>query len=682
MATAEARAKDYSGPDDGSGNGASGAPGDHAFVPACSTSAPTFDKPRNLPGWREKNFSPEDDPFTYMRHSTKGKALNHDVEDIYRRWDEIIPEDKVDTFRQMVAELVEARPENERDLTKVLTKSRRKHKMIPKKSQLLHMYRTMRSAGEIEEVPHMERLLMKKSGKSSSGVLVITVVTSPYPKVGDKVQTFSCKWDCHYCPNEPGQPRSYLHDEPSVLRANQNSFDACLQFTDRAAVLAQNGHPVDKIEIIVLGGTWASYPHQYQEEFCRDLFYAANTFYEREKRGRLSIAEEQRINESAQCKIIGLTLETRPDTVNPEELLRLRKYGCTRVQIGVQHTNDAILKKINRRHYREDAARAIRLLKDTCYKIDIHLMPNLPGSSPDLDKHMFLDVLNSEDLQVDQWKIYPCEVVPWTKIKKWFDEGTFVPYGLDDLVQVLMYGKSRVHPWIRLNRVVRDIPSQYILGGVDVPNLREDVASIMRKQGNPCKCIRCREVHDNKKAVREAELVVRHYRGSGGDEYFISFENKDRSKICGFVRLRLSPNAGAGVFPELEGTALVRELHVYGVLIATENKVKKSAQHVGFGKRMMREAEKIAWRAGYRRIAVIAGAGTRNYYRKQLGYEMEGEGAFMVKQLACPLTWRELAVDRTTLKYAALGIGALGVSLAIAKYWAGVGSSGNKVASR
>ena len=254
MATAEARAKDYSGPDDGSGNGASGAPGDHAFVPACSTSAPTFDKPRNLPGWREKNFSPEDDPFTYMRHSTKGKALNHDVEDIYRRWDEIIPEDKVDTFRQMVAELVEARPENERDLTKVLTKSRRKHKMIPKKSQLLHMYRTMRSAGEIEEVPHMERLLMKKSGKSSSGVLVITVVTSPYPKVGDKVQTFSCKWDCHYCPNEPGQPRSYLHDEPSVLRANQNSFDACLQFTDRAAVLSQNGHPVDKIEIIVLAG--------------------------------------------------------------------------------------------------------------------------------------------------------------------------------------------------------------------------------------------------------------------------------------------------------------------------------------------------------------------------------------------------------------------------------------------
>uniref|UniRef100_A0A7S2SYY0 tRNA carboxymethyluridine synthase n=1 Tax=Chloropicon primus TaxID=1764295 RepID=A0A7S2SYY0_9CHLO len=638
---------------------------------ACSTSScsgvSSYDNPLNLPGWRDKNYAPEDSPFTYMRHETKGRALNRDVEDIYKRWDDIIPEEKMETFRSMVCEIVEGRPETDRDLTKLLTVSRRRHKMIPKKSQLLHMYRTMRSNGEVEEIPHIEKLLMKKSGKSSSGVLVITVVTSPYPTVNGKVQTFSCKWDCHYCPNEPGQPRSYLHDEPSVLRANQNSFDACLQFTDRAATLAQNGHPVDKIEIIVLGGTWASYPEEYREEFCRDLFYAANTFYERKKRGRYAIEEEQRINESAQCKIIGLTLETRPDTINPAELHRLRKYGCTRVQIGVQHTNDAILKKINRKHYRKDAVRAIQMLKDTCYKIDIHLMPNLPGSSPEIDKEMFLDVLYSDDMQVDQWKIYPCEVVPWTKIKKWFDEGTFVPYGLEKLIEVLMYGKSRVHPWIRLNRVVRDIPSQYILGGVDVPNLREDVASIMRKQGNPCKCIRCREVHDNKKAIKQAELVVRKYRGSGADEYFISFETPDRSKICGFVRLRLSETAGAGVFPELERTALVRELHVYGVLVATENKQKKTAQHVGFGKRMMLHAEKIAWRSGYRRMAVIAGVGTRNYYRK-LGYEMEGEGEFMVKSLECPLTWREWMLDRTTLKYCALGLGAVAVPLALASY--------------
>lgn len=174
--------------------------------------------------------------------------------------------------------------------------------------------------------------------------------------------------NCHYCPNEPGQPRSYLHDEPAVLRANQNGFDPVLQFTDRAATLAVNGHPVDKIEILVLGGTWASYPHAYQEAFCRDLFYAANTFHEREKRPRLGIEEEQRLNEAAACKVIGLTLETRPDTITPEEIRRLRRYGCTRVQLGVQHSDDDILRKINRGCTTEDTIRALRLLKDTCYK--------------------------------------------------------------------------------------------------------------------------------------------------------------------------------------------------------------------------------------------------------------------------------------------------------------------------
>jgi ELP3 family radical SAM enzyme/protein acetyltransferase len=280
-------------------------------------------------------------------------------------------------------------------------------------------------------------------------------------------------------------------------------------------------------------------------------------------------------------------------------------------------------------------------------------------------------------MQVDQWKIYPCEVVPWTKIKKWFDAGEFVPYSLDKLVDVLMYGKSRVHPWIRLNRVVRDIPSQYIFAGTDTPNLREDVAAIMKRQGNPCKCIRCREVHDNRNAIKQAELVVRHYRGSDADEYFISFETPDRTKICGFLRLRLSATAGAGVFPELENAALIRELHVYGVLIPTINKKKSSAQHVGFGKRMMHHAEKIAWKDGYRKIAVIAGVGTRNYYRS-IGYEMEGKGEFMIKTLSNPLSWQEMLVDKTTLKYAAIGLSAVAVPLVIARYWFSYETSENK----
>ena len=216
-------------------------------------------------------------------------------------------------------------------------------------------------------------------------------------------QAFSCEWDCYYCPNEPGQPRSYLHDEPSVLRANMNQFDPVLQFTDRAATLSQNGHPLDKVELLVLGGTWSSYPHAYQAEFVRDLFFAANTFYERPKRERRSLVEEQTLNEGSSVKIIGLTLETRPDTITPDELRRLRRYGCTRVQLGLQHTSDDVLRNINRGCNKADAARAIALLKDAAFKVDVHLMPNLPGSSPSADREMFQEMLDDPLMQADQW---------------------------------------------------------------------------------------------------------------------------------------------------------------------------------------------------------------------------------------------------------------------------------------
>ena len=403
-------------------------------------------------------------------------------------------------------------------------------------------------------------------------------------------QPFSCAWNCHYCPSEPGQPRSYLHDEPAVRRANQNAFDPVLQFTDRAATLAANGHPVDKIELLVLGGTWASYPHAYQEAFVRDLFYAANTFYARgsARRSRLSLAEEQALNETAASKIIGLTLETRPDTIDAGELGRLRRYGCTRVQLGLQHTDDAVLRKVNRGHGRKAAETALRLLKDCCYKVDVHLMPNLPGASPALDAAMFNAMCTHPDLQADQWKIYPCEVVPWTRIKTWFDEGSFVPYPDSELFEVILNAKAAVPPWVRLNRVVRDIPSQYILGGVDAPNMRQTLASHLLARGLACRCIRCREVGsgagggsgggaaggkppgaEQRAAANPSRAVLtqRTYPASGGTEHFLSFESPDETVIFGFVRLRLSRDPGSGVFPALKGAALIRELHVYGQLV-------------------------------------------------------------------------------------------------------------------
>ncbi|KAF4669789.1 hypothetical protein FOZ61_002995 [Perkinsus olseni] len=418
----------------------------------------------------------------------------------------------------------------------------RKAKLVPSKAQLQAAYTTLVTRGDVQQNEHFERIFLKKSIRSNSGVVVITIVTAPGP--------FSCPNDCYYCPNEPGQPRSYLSTEPAVARANQNKFDPVLQFWDRATTLARQGHTVDKVEIIVLGGTWSFYPHEYQEQFCRDLFYAANIFNEAAiaknrkldvstleahnmpslnslYRSKLSLEEEQVRNEVSDCKIIGLTLETRPDYVNPTELRRLRTLGCTRVQIGVQHTDNQILKTINRGHTVEDSMKAVKLLKESCFKVDIHLMPDLPTSNPEKDREMFKFVLETPYLQADHWKIYPCEVTPFSMIEKWYSEGSYMPYTEKDpklLVDLLVWTKARVHPWIRLNRVIRDIPEVSIIAGNQNTNLRQMIFKELAKQGKYCRCIRCREVRDWPEDESLLRLAKRWYRSSDGDECFLSFE--------------------------------------------------------------------------------------------------------------------------------------------------------------
>jgi histone acetyltransferase (RNA polymerase elongator complex component) len=498
------------------------------------------------------------------------------------------------------------------------------------------------------------------------------------------------------------------------------------QVYDRAATLARQGHKIDKIEIIVLGGTWSGYPWEYQQQFCRDIFYAANTFNEDLARSRLdqqeeategevddmpcvalqlskkfnkflrpklSLEEEQTLNESAECKVIGLTLETRPDHISPLELKRLRSLGCTRVQIGVQHTDDEILRKINRGCTTSDAVKAVALLKQHCFKVDIHLMPDLPFSSVEADIEMFDFVLDTEHLQADHWKIYPCEVTPFSAIEDWYAQGAYKPYtdvDPENLVKLLVHVKAKVHPWIRLNRVIRDIPVESIIAGNMNTNLRQEVFRRLAQIGEACKCIRCREVRD----WRPNEEVVmrrRNYRSSQGDEIFLTFEGmcsrglgggaehrgingaaslksrklkkKDRkmssssgttgedldgfnkgenydeqnAPLYALLRLRFNddPHSPGTVFPELDQCALIRELHVYGVVAPSRksthpNEEENKVQHTGYGRRLMAEAERIALERGYSRIAVIAGIGVRNYYRK-LGYELKG--LFMVKEL-------------------------------------------------
>lgn len=602
------------------------------------------------------------------------KSNMQDIEDIFKKDKNkynSFYENVDETLVSFVTKLSEKYYNNIYDVEEYLKELRKEFHINPSKVQMTYVYDTLLKNEIINENNVLKKYTKSKEMRGLSGVIVISVITSPYPeftnKKGETVkQGFSCKHDCFYCPKEVDEngkeinPRSYLSDEPTVARGLQNNFDAVDQFNDRAFQYMLNGHYVDKIEIIVLGGTWTEYPREYQEKFIRDIFWSANTFYSIQKREKKTLSEEQKINETAPSRIIGLTLEMRPDSINDEEINWLRYLGCTRVQLGVQHIDRKILKKVNRGCYAEDAMFALEKLKNYGYKVDAHWMPDLPGSTPEIDKNMFDTILNGSGLQFDQWKVYPTSVVPWTKIKKWHEEGSYIPYTDEDpekLIDVLLYVKNKVHPWIRLNRVVRDIPNYtrdgtlYIYGGNKVTNLRQILHNRLKECGQFCRCIRCREVKKNLTLVNFARPVVRKYDSSNGIEYFISIEsgNSIQSKFIngkwynyeyleepgimyGFVRLRLCNNTTNKYLHKIKNCALIRELHVYGQVVTSNknNKLDEKAQNSGFGKILMKKAEEIAIQNGYFSVAVISGIGVKNYYRKLQYKEYD---TYMIKHI-------------------------------------------------
>jgi ELP3 family radical SAM enzyme/protein acetyltransferase len=513
----------------------------------------------------------------------------------------------------------------------------KKYKYTISNAEFIRIYKYLQLDNQ-----QLRNLITKKKCKSNSGVLVITVLTSAHPEyIGEDGEVrkarFSCKHDCAYCPNEPAhegnnwvaQPRSYLYSEPAVLRANANDFDPIKQTNSRISSLIHMGHIPDKLEIIVLGGTWCEYPRDYQDRFITDLYYAANVYFDGHKRPKKTLEEEIEINETATIHIIGLTLETRPDTITIEEIANFRRYNCTRIQLGVQHTNNAILKRIMRGHTIERAYEAIKLLKNNCYKVDIHIMPNLPGASYEIDKAMLEEVLYDERIQVDQYKIYPTAIVPYTRIKRWFDEGKYVPYDDLRLYELIKEFKKKVQRYKRLNRIIRDIPGHYIEGGYSTKfvNMRQLLQDDMRSNKWGCECIRCREVKGNCVALDTIQFNCETYRASGGDEYHLSFDTE--KYLIGFLRLRL-PGEAMEVLPCIRGCALIRELHVYSNLNNVGNNIEGSLQHRGFGKQLVAKAEEIAKQNGYLKIAIISGTGVRGYYKK-LGYQLID--TYMIKDI-------------------------------------------------
>lgn len=511
----------------------------------------------------------------------------------------------------------------------------------PTNSELLLAYRSQKKVS-----PSLEKILRKRKVRTLSGIAAVTVLTKPHP----------CPGTCAYCPHQDKMPVSYLKNEPAVMRAVLCQFNPYEQVQMRLRALQNNGHATDKLELIILGGTWSYYPRVYQFWFIQECFRAANDFPRHKIKTvgaqnlvpknltllQKQLLHEQTKNESAQNRLIGLTLETRPDYITEKELQTMRLLGCTRVEIGVQHLDDKILKLNKRGHLVDQTIKATALLRQFGFKITYHIMLNLPGSTPAKDLAMCKKIYSDPRFQPDQLKIYPCVVAEGSLLYHWWQKGQWRAYTDKTLTNLIIKIKTITPPWVRLIRIIRDIPEESIIAGNKITNLRQEIKFIMNKRGLVCNCIRCREAGHassldeapGRMTGQKSKLFIRTYPVAGGTEYFISFESPDQKILYAFCRLFLplpSPpqtRRGEGVVLKYKTTALLRELHTYGEMTPITRKGK--IQHTGLGKKLLAQAEKIARQKKYQRLSVISGIGVRGYYH-ELDYHLEN--TYMVKAL-------------------------------------------------
>jgi elongator complex protein 3 len=543
------------------------------------------------------------------------------------------------------------------------------------RDELISAYRAF--AGSDDLPPYdagvLERL-RRKPVRTISGVTPVTVLTKPFP----------CPGECIFCPNDVRMPKSYLSDEPGAQRAEQNSFDPYLQTYTRLQSYHNTGHPTDKIEVIILGGTWSFYPETYQIWFVKRIFDALHDFgngldrrqevedallnisqlhpernlitvtidgrhieqrynlvvqnvykdemtRSRETADAIGRGERERspldeyatwdeleaahlYNETADCRCVGLVIETRPDHISEEEVLRVRRLGCTKVQIGFQSLNDHVLKVNKRGHTVAATRRAVKLLRAAGFKIHAHWMPNLYGSSPDEDVEDYRRMFDDPDFRPDELKIYPCSLIESAELMARYEDGSWRPYTHDELLHVLTAAFRLTPEYCRLTRVIRDIPSTDIVVGNQLTNFRQIAEEELTKHGERSRDIRAREVRFRKVEAVDLGLDELWYESSWGDEVFLQYITPERD-IAGFLRLSL-PNEAA-ITDELAGAAMIREVHVYGQSVEIGESASGHAQHTGLGTQLIERAAEIARERGYQHLAVISAIGTREYYRKR-----------------------------------------------------------------
>lgn len=508
---------------------------------------------------------------------------------------------------------------------KILSKYPKDGNKVFSKNDLIAGYEALSKVGN-ESLPEAEKILHKiqmKPRRTQSGVTTVTVLTKPFP----------CPGRCIFCPTDIRMPKSYLSDEPGAQRAERNNFDPYLQVSSRLKAYKNIGHPTSKIELIILGGTWSFYPEGYQIWFVKRCFEAINDFgdgitnEETDQRSESTWDElfaQHKRNEKNTCRNVGLVVETRPDHISKNEVIRIRKLGCTKVQIGIQSLNDDVLEKNHRGHNTDATKKAFELLRWGGFKIHAHWMANLYGSDVEKDILDFKKIFLDPAFRPDELKIYPCSLIASAELMDYYKKGLWKPYTHEELLKVVTECIKNTPAYCRLTRVVRDIPSGDIIVGNKYTNFRQWAEDEIKKQNCEIMDIRAREIKGRKVTLDDLKLDIIQYDSTISKEYFLQYVTDDY-KIAGFLRLSL-PNFSTDkkhpFMDELDNCAMIREIHVYGSAVNVGDKTVGKAQHLGLGTKLIEKAKEIAKENNYPKLAVISAIGTREYYKK-LGFEID-----------------------------------------------------------
>lgn len=560
-------------------------------------------------------------------------------------------------LKSIINEVALLESANGKDLQRIFRKYPKSETGLFRKSDVAIALNTFVESKEVsltaEELDQIKKNLRTKETRTISGVTPVTVLTKPFP----------CPGKCIFCPNDVRMPKSYLSDEPGAQRATRNKFDPYAQTFNRLLAYKAIGHATDKIELIILGGTWTSYPETYQIWYVKRCFDAMNDFHEKTSGLPIEIEYDQPFeeksleeidgtklsktynqvisqallpkrelaqketatwdelfasqikNESSIARCVGLVIETRPDEINEDEIIRIRKLGATKTQIGFQSLNDDVLEKNKRGHDVNTTRKAVNMLRSAGFKIHAHWMPNLYGSNPEMDIKDFKKMFSDPDFKPDELKVYPCSLIASAELMQYYKKDLWKPYTDEELTKVLTEVYKETPKYCRITRMIRDIGSQDIVTGNKKTNFRQIIEQKLQQENAVVNEIRSREIRNKQVQPEELKIDIVEYDTSIATEYFIQYIN-DEDQIAGFLRLSLPKNSSDHFIQELKTTAIIREIHIYGQSIKLGSKESGKAQHLGLGKNLIQKAEKLSLEKGFKKLAVISSVGTREYYRK------------------------------------------------------------------